>query len=50
MDFDDCCYFVDSINKCIANFVQQSLCKDELDDLLGDEPYDGGIKTISTTT
>ena len=42
MDFDDSCYFVNHIDDCVSSFVQDSLLKDELGDMLEEEPL-GGI-------
>lgn len=38
MDCDDSCYFVDYINSYVADFVQDSLLEDKLDDILEEEP------------
>ena len=38
MDFDDSCYFVDLIDECVKDFVQGSLLKDTLNEILEEEP------------
>ncbi|XP_039143974.1 uncharacterized protein LOC120281118 [Dioscorea cayenensis subsp. rotundata] len=38
MDFDDTCYYVDAIDDLVSDFVQDIFIKDELSELLEDNP------------
>ena len=38
MEFDDLYYFVDHIDDCVSDFAQDSLLKDEMGDMLEEEP------------
>lgn len=40
MDFEDTCYYVDVIDDIVSDFVQKTWIKDELSELLKDEPSD----------
>ena len=46
LDFDDLCNFVDHNDVCIFDFVQESWFKDNLNDLLEEEPPDDSTHEI----
>jgi len=48
MDFDDTCYSVDIIDDAISEFVHDTFLKDELEELLGEEPHsvEGAVEEL----